>query len=91
MTPHSTQAVIGLHAACARLLGSAFELRVIDVYQERALATAQEVLAVPTLIVSGKSVSRVVGLLSEARVARALKTAGVAARDSRAASAIVTQ
>lgn len=84
MTPHSTQAVLGLRAACARLLRSPFELRVIDVYQERNLAASQGVLAVPTLIVSAKRVSRVVGLMSEARVASALKAAGVPAQDTQA-------
>ncbi|HLH78182.1 MAG TPA: circadian clock KaiB family protein [Candidatus Binataceae bacterium] len=91
MTPHSTQAVIGLRAVCARLLRSSFELRVIDVYQEHTLATAQEVLAVPTLIVSAKTASRVVGLLSEARVASALKAAGVAAKDFQADAVTVAR
>src|SRR4051794_2930786 len=50
MTPHSTRAVANLKAICEQHLLGRYDLDVIDLYQQPALARAEQILAAPTLI-----------------------------------------
>src|SRR5205814_8418522 len=49
-TPRSTRAVANLRRLCEHYLGDCYELEVIDVYQQPALAREGQIIAVPTLI-----------------------------------------
>ena len=49
-TPASTRAVEALGAICAEHLEGRFELEVIDVYQQPALAREEQIIALPTLV-----------------------------------------
>jgi len=49
-TPKSTQAVHNLTKMCQERLAGRYELEVIDIYQQPALASAEHIIAVPTLL-----------------------------------------
>ena len=49
-TPKSTQAVHNLIRLCQNYLAGRYELEVIDIYQQPALAQAEDIIAVPTLL-----------------------------------------
>ena len=49
-TPRSTRAVHNLTKMCQERLAGRYELEVIDIYQQPALAQAEEIVAIPTLI-----------------------------------------
>src|SRR4051794_6558866 len=50
MTPHSTRAVANLKAICDQHLAGRYDLDVIDLYQQPALARGEQILAAPTLV-----------------------------------------
>lgn len=50
MTPNSRRAVENVKHICEQYLGEGYELQVIDVFQQPALAEGEQVFAVPTLI-----------------------------------------
>jgi circadian clock protein KaiB len=49
-TPKSTRAVHNLTQWCQEHLAGRYDLEVIDIYQQPALAQAEDIIAVPTLI-----------------------------------------
>ncbi len=49
-TPRSTQAIASIKALCEEHLQGRYELEVIDIYQQPALAQGEQIVAVPTLI-----------------------------------------
>jgi circadian clock protein KaiB len=50
MTPRSTDAIARIKALCDEHLVGRYELEVIDIYQQPALAKGEQILATPTLI-----------------------------------------
>ncbi|HZT02465.1 MAG TPA: circadian clock KaiB family protein [Steroidobacteraceae bacterium] len=50
MTPRSARAIENLRAFCARHLQGRHTLRIIDIYQQPALARAEQLVAAPTLV-----------------------------------------
>jgi len=65
-TPRSVRAIENLSKFCARFLNGRFELEVIDIYQQPALAKEVQILAAPTLIKSHPlPVRRLVGDFSD--------------------------
>jgi circadian clock protein KaiB len=50
LTPRSTRAVANLRALCDHYLPDGYDLEVIDLYQQPALARGEEIIAAPTLI-----------------------------------------
>ena len=50
MTPQSLQAVQNITRICEENLKGRYDLRVIDIYQQPALAQGEQIIAVPTLI-----------------------------------------
>ena len=49
-TPRSLQSVARLKAICERHFGGRYDLEVVDVYQQPALAVEAQVVAAPTLV-----------------------------------------
>ena len=49
-TPKSTRAVHNLIQWCQEYLTGRYDLEVIDIYQQPALAQAEDIIAVPTLL-----------------------------------------
>ena len=49
-TPRSVRAIENLNRFCGRFLKGRFDLEVIDIYQQPALAKEVQILAAPTLI-----------------------------------------
>jgi circadian clock protein KaiB len=49
-TPKSTRAVHNLITLCQEHLAGRYDLEVIDIYQQPALAQAEDIIAVPTLL-----------------------------------------
>ena len=49
-TPKSTRAIRNLTKMCQERLAGRYELEVIDIYQQPALASAEHIIAVPTLL-----------------------------------------
>lgn len=65
-TPRSVRAIENLRNFCGKFLKDRFELEVIDIYQQPALAADVQILAAPTLIKSHPlPVRRLVGDLSD--------------------------
>jgi circadian clock protein KaiB len=65
-TPKSVRAVENLRHFCAKFLKDRFDLEVIDIYQQPALASQGQILAAPTLIKTQPlPVRRLVGDLSD--------------------------
>jgi len=50
MTPRSTEAIRNLQAICDEYLEGRYDLDVIDIYQQPALAKGEQIVAAPTLI-----------------------------------------
>lgn len=48
--PNSTRAIVNIKAICEKHLKGRYELEVIDIYQQPALALKEDVLAIPLLI-----------------------------------------
>ena len=48
--PNSARAVINIKAICEKYLKGRYELEIIDIYQQPALALAINIIAIPTLI-----------------------------------------
>jgi circadian clock protein KaiB len=51
-TPRSLQSVENLRALCDKYLTNQFDLEVVDIYQQPAMAAAGQIIAAPTLIKS---------------------------------------
>jgi circadian clock protein KaiB len=51
-TPRSLQSVENLRALCDKYLPGQFDLEVVDIYQQPAMAAAGQIIAAPTLIKS---------------------------------------
>jgi len=49
-TPRSTRAVANIREICERNLNGRYDLEVIDIYQNPALARGEQILAAPTLV-----------------------------------------
>ena len=49
-TPRSIRAVANIREICHRSLNDRYELEVIDIYQQPALAKREQVIAAPTLV-----------------------------------------
>ena len=49
-TPHSTRAIVNIRKICEEHLRGRYELEVIDISQNPALAAGDQIFAVPTLI-----------------------------------------
>jgi circadian clock protein KaiB len=49
-TPKSTRAVRNLVKVCQEYLAERYDLEVIDIYQQPALAQAADIVAIPTLL-----------------------------------------
>ena len=50
MTPKSTLAITNVRTLCEEYLKGAYELKVIDIYQQPKLAAGEQIIATPTLI-----------------------------------------
>ena len=50
MTPRSTRAIANIKEICEEHLKGRYGLRVIDLYQQPALAAGDQIIALPTLI-----------------------------------------
>jgi circadian clock protein KaiB len=50
MTPKSTRAIANVQKLCEKYLEGAYELKVIDIYQQPQLAKGEQIIATPTLI-----------------------------------------
>ena len=50
MTPRSTRAIANVQKLCEKYLEGAYELKVIDIYQQPQLAQGEQIIATPTLI-----------------------------------------
>jgi len=48
--PNSARAIINSKAICEKYLKGRYKLEIIDIYQQPALALAEEIIAVPLLI-----------------------------------------
>ena len=48
--PNSTRAIINIKTICEKHLKGRYELEVIDIYQQPALAIKEDILAIPLLI-----------------------------------------
>jgi circadian clock protein KaiB len=51
-TPRSLRSVENLRALCDKYIPGQFELEVVDIYQQPAMAAAGQIIAAPTLIKS---------------------------------------
>jgi circadian clock protein KaiB len=51
-TPRSLQSVENLRALCDKYIPNKFDLEVVDIYQQPAMAAAGQIIAAPTLIKS---------------------------------------
>jgi circadian clock protein KaiB len=49
-TPHSTRAITNIREFCEKYLGGRYDLEVIDISQNPALAEGEQIIAAPTLI-----------------------------------------
>jgi circadian clock protein KaiB len=50
MTPRSTEAFSSIKAICEKHLQGRYDLEVIDIYQQPALAREEQIIAAPTLV-----------------------------------------
>lgn len=50
MTPRAGRAIESVRALCEKFLTGRYDLQVIDVYQQPALAKGEQIIAAPTLI-----------------------------------------
>jgi circadian clock protein KaiB len=66
MTPRSTAAIARLKVLCEKHLAGHYDLEVIDIYQQPALARADQIIATPTLIKKRPApLRRLVGSLTD--------------------------
>ena len=66
LTPRSSRAVGNLKAVCDEYLAGRYDLEVIDIYQQPALARGEQIIAAPTLIKKlPLPVRRMIGDLSD--------------------------
>jgi circadian clock protein KaiB len=66
MTPRSTEAVSSIKAICEKHLHGRYDLEVIDIYQQPALARDEQIIAAPTLVKKLPApLRRLVGNLSQ--------------------------
>jgi circadian clock protein KaiB len=49
-TPRSTQSIVNTKKICEEHLKGRYELEVIDIYQQPALAKVEQIIAAPTLV-----------------------------------------
>jgi circadian clock protein KaiB len=49
-TPQSARAIVNIREICESHLKGRYQLQVIDIYQQSALAKGEQIIAVPTLI-----------------------------------------
>jgi circadian clock protein KaiB len=52
MTPRSSRAIVNIKEICEDRLKDRYELEIVDVYQQPALAKKEQIIAAPTLIKS---------------------------------------
>ncbi len=50
MSPRSQRAIDNIRKLCDECLGGHYELEIVDIYQQPALAKGEQILAAPTLI-----------------------------------------
>jgi len=50
MTPKSTRAIANVRKLCEKHLADRYKLKVIDIYQQPALARKAQIIATPTLV-----------------------------------------
>jgi circadian clock protein KaiB len=50
MTPRSSRAMANIKEICEEYLKGRYDLQVVDIYQQPALAAGHQIIAVPTLI-----------------------------------------
>jgi len=50
MTPNSVHAIENMKAICAEYLEGRYDLQIIDVYKQPALAKGEQIIAAPTLV-----------------------------------------
>jgi len=48
--PNSARAVVNIKAICEQYLKGRYELEIIDIYQQPALALTEDIIAIPVLI-----------------------------------------
>src|SRR5690348_3643210 len=66
MTPRSLQAIESIESVCEQHLAGRYDLQVIDIYQQPALAKGEQIVATPTLIKTLPApLRRLVGDLSD--------------------------
>jgi circadian clock protein KaiB len=79
MTPRSRDALINLKQICDAYLDGQYQLEVIDLYQQPALAAAYQVIATPTLLKSyPPPLRRLIGDLSDTEAT--IRRLGIALR-----------
>jgi circadian clock protein KaiB len=50
MTPNSVRAIENMKAICGQYLEGRYDLQIIDVYKQPALAKGEQIIAAPTLV-----------------------------------------
>lgn len=50
VTPNSTRAIRNIKELCEKYLQGRYQLQIIDIYQQPALAAQDQIIAVPTLV-----------------------------------------
>jgi circadian clock protein KaiB len=79
MTPRSREALINLKHICDAYLDGHYQLEVIDLYQQPALAAAHQIIATPTLLKSyPPPLRRLIGDLSDTEAT--IRRLGIALR-----------
>ena len=67
--PNSSQAIININSICERYLKGKYELEIIDIYQQPALALKEQIIAIPVLVKkSPLPEERIIGDLSNTEV-----------------------
>jgi circadian clock protein KaiB len=65
-TPSSVRAIAGVREICERYLPGRYNLQVIDIYQQPALAEADQIIVAPTLVKKSPGpLRKVIGDLSD--------------------------
>ena len=68
MTPNSKRAVENIKKICEEHLEGRYELQVIDIYQQPALAEGEQIIAAPTLIkVLPAPIKKLIGDMSDTK------------------------
>lgn len=79
-TPRSTRAIANVRSLCDEFLPGRYTLEVVDIYQQPTRATAEQIIAAPTLVKRRPTpLKRIIGDLSER--ARVITALGLAAAD----------